>query len=46
MLGLTLNKWHEPAILPKQLTKVHPLYERIDVKQIEEELGKLKEGEL
>ena len=45
MLGLTLNKWHEHAILPKQLTNVHPLYERIDVKQIEEELGKLKAGQ-
>ena len=44
MLGLTLNKWHEQAILPKQLTNVHPLYERIDVKQIEEELERLKQN--
>ena len=46
ILGLTLNKWHEQAILPTQLTNVQPLYERIDVKQIEEELAKLIKGQV
>lgn len=43
MLGLSLNRWQEQSVLPNELYKVEPLYERIDVKKIEEELDKLKQ---
>ena len=46
MLGVKLAKWQEQAILSKQLSNVKPLYERIDVKKIEEELEKLKNGQI
>lgn len=42
MLGLTLNKWSEVSTLATELTNVEPLYERIDVEKIEEELQKLE----
>lgn len=42
MLGLNLNTWHEVTTLATELKNVEPLYERIDVKKIEEELQKLE----
>lgn len=42
MLGLNLNKWREVTTLATELKNVEPLYERIDVKKIEEELQKLE----
>lgn len=42
MLGLSLNEWCEITALATELTNVEPLYERIDVKKIEEELQKLE----
>ncbi|AMO85511.1 Methionine--tRNA ligase [Solibacillus isronensis B3W22] len=44
MLGTSLNGWDEVADLPTELNNVEPLYERIDVKKIEEELQKLNEA--
>ena len=46
MLGVKLDNWQEAVILPKYLSNVKPLYERIDVKKIEEELEKLKNGQI
>ena len=46
MLGLSLNQWQEQEVLSNQLTNVQPLYERIDVKKIEDELERLKKGQL
>ena len=42
MLNISLNKWDVIEILPLQIAQIKPLYERIDVKQIELELEKLK----
>ncbi|MGK0554351.1 methionine--tRNA ligase [Macrococcus capreoli] len=41
MLGLETLKWNVIEDLPTALTNISPLYERIDVKQIEEEIEKL-----
>lgn len=41
MLGLETLEWHVIEVLPKRLASVSPLYERIDVKQIDEEIEKL-----
>ena len=45
MLGVELSSWTVLSSLPLQVQNVAPLYARIDVKQIEEELEKLKENE-
>ena len=42
MLGITAEQWAIQKELPIQLAEVAPIYERIDVKQIDEELLKLK----
>ena len=44
MLGTSLTGWDEVADLPTELNNVEPLYERIEVKKIEEELQKLEEA--
>jgi len=45
MLGLTVNKWREMDVLATELANVEPLYERIDIKKIEEELQKLESAQ-
>lgn len=45
MLNTSLNTWDVIEKLPLQITQIKPLYERIDVKQIELELEKLKANE-
>jgi len=42
MIGISLNSWKEIDKIPKTIMNVKPLYERIDVKNIELELEKLK----
>lgn len=42
MLNITLNSWDVINTLPLQIVQLKPLYDRIDVKQIEYELEKLK----
>ncbi|MCG7421184.1 methionine--tRNA ligase [Macrococcoides goetzii] len=44
MLGIETLEWHVIEDLPKRLASVSPLYERIDVKQIDEEIEKLNES--
>lgn len=41
MLGIETLEWHVIEDLPKRLASVSPLYERIDVKQIDEEIERL-----
>ncbi|WP_414056160.1 class I tRNA ligase family protein [Macrococcus equi] len=41
MLGLETLKWNVIEDLPTALTNISPLYERIDIKQIDEEIEKL-----
>ncbi len=41
MLGITELLWHEQVELPKSITEVTPLFERLDVGLIEEEYQKL-----
>lgn len=41
MLNLNLDSWKPVTTLPAYLSNVHPLYERIDVKQIDKEIEKL-----
>lgn len=45
MLGVERSSWQALTELPLQVRNVTPLYARIDVKQIEEELEMLKENE-
>lgn len=42
MLGVTLNNWKVQQTLPTILQNVQPLYDRVDVKRIDEELLKLQ----
>lgn len=43
MLGIETLEWHVIEDLPKRLASVSPLYERIDVKQIDEEIERLND---
>lgn len=42
MLGVSLTKWEEIDHLPNKLNNIDPLFSRIDTKQIDIELEKLK----
>lgn len=44
--GIPLNKWEEINKLPNKLNNVEPLFSRIDIKQIDSELEKLKKCHL
>lgn len=43
MLGIETFEWHVIEVLPIRLASVSPLYERIDVKQIDEEIERLND---
>lgn len=45
MFQQELNAWHPTKLLPTYISNVQPLYERIDVKQIDKEIEKLKQNE-
>lgn len=42
MLQKELTAWHPTNILPAYISDIEPLYERIDLEQIDEEMEKLK----
>jgi|GEM_PF-5737167 len=42
MLQQELTAWHPITILPTYISDIQPLYERIDLRQIDEEMEKLK----
>lgn len=44
MLGLDEPCWEEIDILPLSISRVEPLFKRIDIVQVEEELLRLEEG--
>lgn len=44
MFQQELNAWHPTKLLPTYISNVQPLYERIDVKQIDKEIEKLKQN--
>ena len=46
MLQQTFTSWHVLSELPKQIQYVKPLYERIDVHKIDEELQRLTNGQM
>jgi len=41
MLQIKVNEWKLQTTLPEKIINLHPLYERIDVKRIDEELNAL-----
>ncbi|MBY0599554.1 hypothetical protein [Bacillus bingmayongensis] len=41
ILSITSVSWKCEHVLPERISHVQPLFERIDVKQIEDEVGKL-----
>lgn len=41
MLNLNLDTWQPVITLPAYISSIHPLYERIEVKQIDKEIEKL-----
>ncbi|MEK4425285.1 methionine--tRNA ligase [Solibacillus sp. FSL K6-1523] len=45
MLGISLNSWSIKTTLPQAISNIQPLYERIDVKRIDEELLRMQENE-
>lgn len=45
MLGISLSRWGQITDLPMELNIIEPLYERIDVKRIEEEFQKLEQAQ-
>ncbi|WP_445326915.1 methionine--tRNA ligase [Solibacillus sp. FSL R7-0682] len=45
MLDTSLDTWTVKTKLPQAINNIQPLYERIDVKRIEEELLKMQENE-
>ena len=46
MIQQTFTSWHVLSELPKQIQYVKPLYERIDVHKIDEELQRLTNGQM
>lgn len=44
MLQQELNAWHPTTILPTNISDIQPLYKRIDLKQIDMEIEKLKQN--
>ncbi len=45
MLDTSLNSWTVKTTLPQAISNIQPLYERIDVKRIDEELLRMQENE-
>lgn len=45
MLDTSLDTWTVKTKLPQAINNIQPLYERIDVKRIDEELLKMQENE-
>ncbi|ATP40076.1 methionine--tRNA ligase [Solibacillus sp. R5-41] len=45
MLNISLDSWAVNATLPQVINNIQPLYERIDVKRIDEELLRMQENE-
>ena len=43
MLNIQVNEWKVQFDLPREIKNIHPLYERIDIKRIDEELKKLND---